>query len=400
MLHHRISFAITAIPLALVLSSCSGTPAAADQQQANAQGGQRGQAGAGGRGGGRGRGENGPVPVLTAIAAEKAVPENVTTVGSGEAFTTVEVRAQVTGQLVGVDFTEGQDVTAGQTLFRIDSRTFEVTVQQAQATLEKDQAQANNSEALRKKDEDLLKNGLIARADYDTAVALATSQKATTAADQAALDSAKLQLQYTTIKAPVAGRTGALMVHVGSLVRNGDTNPMVVINQVTPIRVTFAVPGTYLPKIRTGQASAPLRVTAAPSGSTQPPAVGQVSFIDNTIDVTTGTIKLKANFPNADRRMWPGEIVQVTLQLAVDPHAVVVPSTAVQNSQQGQFVYIVGSDRTVKMQPVTVVRTVEDNTVIGTGVKAGDEVVTDGQLRLTPGAHVSQKTGGTAKGTS
>lgn len=394
---HRILFAAIVLPLALVLSSCSGTPAAADAQAGQTGQGRQG----GGRGGGRGRGgDTGAVPVVTAIAAEKSVPENVTTVGSGEALTTVEVRAQVTGQLVSVDFTEGQDVTAGQTLFRIDPRPFEVAVQQAQATLNKDQAQANNSEALRKKDDDLLKAGLIARADYDTAAALAASQLATTAADQAALDSAKLQLQYTRIVAPVAGRTGAQMVHQGSLVRNGDTNPMVVINQITPIRVTFAVPGTYLPKIRNGQSSAPLRVTAAPSGSTQPPAVGQVSFIDNMIDQATGTIKLKANFPNADRRMWPGEIVQVTLQLAIDAHAIVVPTTAVQNGQQGQYVYVVGSDRTVTMQPVSVTRTVDNDAVIASGVKAGDEVVTDGQLRLTPGAHVSQKGAVGAKGTS
>jgi multidrug efflux system membrane fusion protein len=392
----RILFAAVALPLALVLSSCSGTPAASDAQAGQTGQGRQG----GGRGGGRGRGgDAGPVPVVTAIAAEKSVPENITTVGSGEALTTVEVRAQVTGQLVGVDFTEGQDVTAGQTLFRIDPRPFEVAVQQAQATLNKDQAQANNSEALRKKDDDLLKAGLIARADYDTAAALAASQLATTAADQAALDSAKLQLQYTSIKAPVSGRTGALMVHQGSLVRNGDANPMVVINQITPIRVTFAVPGTYLPKIRAGQDKAPLRVSASPSAGSPSPAVGQVSFIDNTIDQATGTIKLKANFPNADRRMWPGEIVQITLQLAVDAHAIVVPTAAVQNGQQGQYVYIVAADHTVKMQPVTVTRTFDDVSVIASGIKAGDEVVTDGQLRLTPGVRVSEKSADTDKGT-
>ncbi len=372
---------VAGLALLLQLSSCSGAePAAA------------GASGAGGRGAGRGGGDSTAVPVTTARVTEQAVPLEVTTIGSGEALSTVEVRAQVTGQLTSVEFTEGQDVVKGQLLFTIDPRTFQVAVKQAEAALAKDQAQAKNAEAARTRSEDLFKRELVSRSDYDTATASAAAAAATVQQDQATLESARLQLQYTKIEAPVSGRTGALLAHQGSLVRNGDANPLVVINQIAPIRVAFAVPGQYLSQVRAGQGRAPLDVVARLQGGTHT-ATGRVTFIDNAIDTTTGTIKLKATFPNADHQLWPGALVEVRLRLSVDPHAIVVPATAVQNGQQGQFVFVVGSDRTVAMRPVEISRQAGANAVVTSGLKVGEEVVTDGQLRLVPGAKVTVKGG-------
>ena len=370
------------LPVVLVLSSCSRTASAANPPSG----------GGAAAGGGRSGDASPPVPVSTARAVEKAMPLDVTTVGTAEASSTVEVRAQVTGQLTSVAFTEGDDVTQGQLLFTLDARPFEVALQQAQATEQKDAAQADNAEVVRARNEKLLKQGLMAQADYDLSASSAAALKATVTADAAAVENARLQLQYTKIAAPVAGRTGALLVHQGSLVRSTDTNPLVVINQIAPIRVTFAAPGQYLSRIREGQARAPLPVSARTTADPDHPASGLVSFIDNQADPTTGTIRLKATFPNADHRLWPGDLVETTLQLAVDPHAIVVPAGAVQNGQQGQFVYVVGGDLTVAMRPVKVARTVGSEAVIAEGLQTGDEVVTDGQLRLTPGAHVTDRT--------
>lgn len=352
-----------------------------------------GGAPAGGGSGGRGRGDA-AVPVSTALAAQKAMPVEVTTVGTAEPYSTVEIRSQVTGQLLSVDFVEGADVEKGQLLFTIDPRPFEVALRQAEATREKDTATAANAEAVRTRNEQLLKNRLISQADYDTSVANVSALKATISADNAAIDNAKLQLQYTKITAPVSGRTGSLLVYQGSLVRNADTTAMVVIKQLAPIRVAFAVPGQYLGDIRAGQARRPLGVIAKTSGDNPTTSSGDVSFIDNAVDPSTGTIRLKGTFGNADHRLWPGDLVQVTLQLSVDPHAIVVPATAVQNGQQGQYVFLVGKDSTVSMQPVTVSRTSGNDAVLDSGVKAGDEVVTDGQLRLVPGARISVKQAG------
>lgn len=341
-----------------------------------------------GRGGGAG---GGPVPVSTTHVVEKSVPLTVETVGSIEAYSTVEVRPQVSGLLTGVLFAEGSDVAEGQALFAIDAKPFEVALQQAQATLTKDQAQAKNAQTLLKRNTELLKNGLVSQSDYDTVASNAAALEAATSVDQGQVDNAKLQLAYTKIAAPVSGRTGALLVHQGSLVRTTDTTPLVVINQIAPIRASFAVPGADLAAIRAGQAAAPLHTEVKPAGSDTGATSGEVSFVDNTVDPATGTIKLKATFKNGDRRLWPGELVEVTLQLANDPHAIVVPTAAVQNGQQGQYVYVVGPDRTVAMRPVKIARTSGSDSVVTTGLKTGEEVVTDGQLRLTPGVKIAVK---------
>jgi multidrug efflux system membrane fusion protein len=372
------------------------------------------------------------VPVVTARAVSKAVPVTIPAVGTAEPLATVEIRSQVTGQLSEVHFREGQDVRKGAPLFTLDARPFQAALQQAQAVLARDSAQAKNAQSQRARYEDLFNRGLIPRDQYETQMANATALEATLAGDQAQIENARLNLQYTRIVAPISGRTGALNVHAGDLVRANDTAPLVVINQVAPIYVSFSVPGRYLPDIRRFQAQQPLRLEARiqPGGTpgapqTAPPAPGAlpaagtdgaslplldpsardsiasgtVSFIDNSVDPTTGTIRMKGTFANANHALWPGLFVQVTLVLRNDPAAIVVPAAAVQVSQAGQYVFVVKPDRTVEVRNVTVERQQGEEMVIAKGIAPGEEVVTDGQLRLTTGATVSTGTRGDGAGT-
>jgi len=386
----RSTSKLSAIALVLAAASVSGACSSGAEAPA--------QAPAGGGRGGRGGGE--AVPVSTAHVLEKSVPLTVQTVGNIEAFTTVELRAQISGPVVAVLFAEGDEVRAGQPMFRIDARPFEVALQQAQAQLAKDQGQARTAHATLDRNTEMLNRGLLSKADYDTSAAAAAAIDGTVRVDQVQIDNAKLQLSYTEIAAPVAGRTGALMVHQGSMVRTADTLPLVVINQITPIRATFAVPGQYLGQVRSGHSASALQVQARAAGTDDAPSSGPVTFVDNSVDPGTGTIRLKATFPNADRRLWPGELVEVELRLSVDAHAIVVPTAAVQNGQQGQYVFVVQNDRTVVVRPVKVVRTRGDDAVVSDGLKTGEEVVTDGQLRLTPGAKITVKPPVVQKATS
>jgi multidrug efflux system membrane fusion protein len=344
---------------------------------------------AGGEGGGRGgRGAGAAVPVTLGAVVQKPMAVNVRVVGNVEASSTVNVRAQVTGELKTVEFKEGDEVQEGQLLFTLDPRPFELAVQQAEATLSRDQAQSKMAEANLARSRDLLAKGLVSPAAHDATVSQASALKSTVSADQIAIDNAKLQLQYTRITAPVSGRTGALLVHVGSLVRNNDTNPLVIINQVSPVYVSFAVPARLLEQIRGERAHQGLRVLAAPAGTTDAPVTGSVSFLDNAVDPATDTIRLKATFPNRDRRLWPGAFVDVTLRLSENPRALVVPNSAVQASQTGELVYVVKPDQTVEPRDVTVAWMEGDESVIASGLRVGETIVTDGQLRLVPGAKV------------
>jgi multidrug efflux system membrane fusion protein len=329
------------------------------------------------------------VPVSTAVVVEKPVPLDVPAVGTAEAISSVQIRSQVTGQLGAIHFAEGQDVTQGQLLFELDPRPFQLALAQAEAVFAKDAAQNANAQAEVARYKALFDQGLIDREQYDSYISNAAATQATTGADQAAVDTARLNLQFTRIAAPISGRAGALDVHVGDLVRANDTAPMVVINQMSPINVAFAVPGRLLDDIRKYQVAAPLNVDAVISepGGRQPS--GHITFIDNAVDPTTGTIKLKALFDNPNRALWPGEFVNVNLQLTTEPHAIVTPASAVQASQNGAYVYVVRSNSTVDMRPVSVARTAGAESVIASGVQPGDTVVTDGQLRLTPGARVT-----------
>jgi multidrug efflux system membrane fusion protein len=395
--------------LVLPIAACSSQKAAEP-----AAGGAAG-AGRGGRGG-----AGGPVPVVTGHVRTKPVPVTIPAVGTAEALATVQIRAQVTGQLSTIHFAEGQEVRKGQLLFTLDSRPFEAALAQAQAMLARDSATAKNSQSQQTRYEDLFKRGLLARDQYEAQMATAAAQQATLAADEAAVDTAKLNLQYTKIASPISGRTGALAVHAGDLVRANDVTPLLVINQLSPIYVGFSVPGRYLGDIRRYQAQRPLRVQArlqnSPTGPTQmaipspegrgnaavpprsvpapdvaslPGEAGTVSFIDNAVDATTGTIKLKATFPNASHSLWPGLFVQVSVLLTTDADALVVPSAAVQESQQGTYVYVIKADRTAELRTIRVERQQGDETVIAEGLADGEEIVTDGHLRLTPGARVT-----------
>jgi membrane fusion protein, multidrug efflux system len=332
-----------------------------------------------------------PVPVTVGKVEQKDVPLDVSVVGTAEAFSTVAVRAQVTGELKAVNFRQGEDVRAGQVLFTLDRRPLEAALNQAEANLQRDSAQAANAKVIAQRMEDLVVRGVGTREQRDTAVTTAAALDAVVGANRAAVENAKIQLQYATIHAPISGRTGALMVHAGNLVRANDQTPLVVINQVSPIFVSFGIPEGLLPDVRRYMAAKPLQVVAAPANEAGPPATGQITFIDNTVDQTTGTIRIKATFSNAERRLWPGQFVNISIRLAQDANAIVVPSVAVQAGPEGQYVFVVKSDQTVEMRPVTVARTAGRDTVITEGVRAGETIVLDGQLRLVPGSRVTIK---------
>ena len=376
----RTRFLIFPTALLLLVSfACAGE----DGATASAAGG----SGRGGRGG-----AGGPaVPVAVGIVVQKSMPIEITVIGAAEAFSSVAIRAQTTGQLNSVSFTEGDDVMAGQVLFTLDRRPMEAALQQAQANLDRDVAQAANAAQQAKRYDELAARGIATREQVDTSRTAVAALNATVEADKAAVENAKVQLQYATITAPISGRTGTLMVHEGNLVRANDTTPLVVINQVAPISVTFAIPEARLPELKKYMAGGALRVTANPPNDDSAPATGRISFVDNSVDQTTGTIKVKGTFPNADRRLWPGQYVNVVVTLTMDPEAIVVPSVAVQAGQQGSYVFVVNAEQKVDLRPVVVKRTGATETVIESGLKPGETVVTDGHLRLVPGARITVK---------
>jgi multidrug efflux system membrane fusion protein len=330
------------------------------------------------------------VPVAAAAAVKKDMPLEVSVIGTVEAYSTVTVRAQITGELTAVKFEQGDDVQEGQELFTLDRRPLEAALLQATATLERDSANAANAKAILERQEQLAQRGIVARETRDTARTQVAALEATLASDRAALENAKVQLQYATIRAPISGRTGALMVTAGNLVRANDQTPLVTINQVTPIFVSFAFPEAMLADLRRYMARGTLHVEAQlANDSAGTRAVGRITFVDNVVDQTTGTIKLKGTFANDDRTLWPGQFANVVVRLTTEADSIVVPSAAVQTGPDGSYVYIVKADETVEMRPVTVARMAGTETVIKSGIAAGDSVVTDGHLRLVPGSRVT-----------
>jgi membrane fusion protein, multidrug efflux system len=352
----------------LCLGACSGTSA----QQPRAAG-------------------NPAVPVTIAPVVDKEMPLDIAVIGSAEAYSSVAVRAQITGELTSVNFEQGDDVKAGQVLFTLDQRPLEAALHQAEANLERDTAQAANAKAQAERYQDLAARGLSTKEQLGQTSATAAALEATVAADRAAVENARVQLQYATIRAPIGGRTGSLMVTAGNLVRANDQTPLVVTNQIAPIYVTFGVPEPMLPDLKRYMALGPLHVEARAPTDEAPPATGVVTFVDNQVDQTTGTIKVKATFPNETRRLWPGQFLNVAVRLTSNPHALVVPSPAVQNGPQGQYVFVVKPDKTVELRTVTVDRQAGRETIIKEGVTAGEKVVTDGQLRLVPGSRITVK---------
>lgn len=326
--------------------------------------------------------------VTVAPVQVKDVPLQLKAIGNVEAYSTVAVRALVGGQLEKVHFEQGQDVRKGDPLFTIDARPLRATLAQAEAALARDLAQEKNASEQLKRYGALYKDGGVSEEQYDQFRTNLLAIRATVAASRANVENARVQLGYATITAPVSGRTGTLQVHPGNLVRANDTTPMVTINQVSPIYVTFSLPQKDLPDVTRYQAQGRIKVAAALPGADAFTEEGTLSFVENAIDATTGTIKLRATFPNADKRLWPGQFVKVAVTLTTLPQVPVVPGRAVQNSQQGEFVYVLKADQTVEARPVVTGQENAGETVIREGLAAGEQVVTDGHLQLKPGAKV------------
>jgi multidrug efflux system membrane fusion protein len=326
-------------------------------------------------------------PVKVAKAEKRTVPVTLTAIGTGEAYSTVSLKSQVNGELDAVHFTQGDFVTKGQLLFSLDARPFEASVAQATATLAKDKAQLALDDTQADRYQKLFEAGVTPKEQFDQQKSTAAAQAASVQADEAALEQAKLQLQYCSIYSPIDGRTGALGATPGNLVQQGSAPVLVVIDQVTPLYIDFAVPEQYLGDIKKYMARGKLAVSATAYGETKA-ETGYLAFVDNSVDNTTGTIKLKATFPNTERGLWPGQYSTVTLQLAEDENATVVPTSAVQSGQTGDYVFVVKADSTAEQRTVKTVRTIGNETVIASGVAPGETVVTDGQLRLIPGIKV------------
>lgn len=331
-------------------------------------------------------------PVVVAQATEETVPVEVAAIANVEAYSTVSVKAQVDGQLLEVHFREGDDVKKGQLLFSLDPRPFEAVLHQAEANLARDLAQAENARAQFRRYEKLMQEGVTSQEQFDQVRTSAEALEAVVRADRAAVETSRLRLSYCTITSPIDGRTGNLIVHAGNLVKANDDPALVIINQINPIYVSFTLPEQHLAEVKKYMARGRLAVEATLPDAPAQPERGTVSFVDNAVDMTTGTIRLKAVFPNAARRLWPGQFVNVAMRLTERPNVIVVPTPAVQVGQSGSYVYVVKSDQTVDLRPVTTSITANGKTVIESGVSVGETVVTDGQLRLIPGAKVTIKT--------
>ena len=310
-------------------------------------------------------------------------------IGHVEAFTTVNVKARVGGQVTRVGFRAGQNVRKGDLLFQIDPRPYDAALAQARAQLERDRALARNAEEEVKRYTALVQKDYVTREQYDATRANAAAAVASARADEANVQNAQLQLSYCTVTAPVTSRTGSVLVHPGNMVSGNDATPLVVLNQIQPVYVTFSVPESSLEQIRERlRPGEKLKAVASPSGNPSRTQSGELSFVDNAVDASTGTILLKATFPNGDEELWPGEYVDVVLTLATESQAITVPTQAVQTGQSGQYVWVVRKDLTVESRPVTVSRTQGPLAVVARGLEPGEQVVTDGQLRLAPGARV------------
>jgi len=328
-------------------------------------------------------------PVTVANVARQDVPVEVRAIGHVEPYTTVALKARVGGQVIRVGFQEGQDVRKGDVLFQIDPRPYQASLAQARAQLERDRAIARNAEEDVKRYTDLVRKDYVTQEQYDSTRAAAAAALATAKADEAAIQNAQLQLSYCTITAPISGRTGSVLVHPGNIVKGNDDNPLVVLNEIQPVYVSFSVPESSLAQIRERlRPGEKMKVIAAPSGNPGKAQTGELSFLNNSVDPGTGTILLKGTFPNENEALWPGEYVDVVMTLATESKAIVVPFQAVQTGQAGQYVWVVKSDLTVESRPVTVARTQGPLAIVAKGLEAGERVVTDGQLRLAPGAKV------------
>lgn len=367
---------LTCLLALLVLAGCS--------PEHEGQAGQKRQAG---------------IPVTVAESTTKTLPVELTATGHVEAESTVEIRSQVTGTLKTVHFREGDSVKAGELLFTIDPRPFAADLAKAEADLARDRAELDNARREAARYALAVQKGYVSQEQADQAATLVATLTATVKADEAAANRARLELEYCSIRAPFAGRTGELLSHQGNLIKENADTPMVTLKKVQPILAAFTVPGHHLQDIARYQSAGSLKVLATlQKYVNDPPLAGDLVFVDNTVDPTTGMLRLKASFANGDRRLWPGQLVDVRIELTRRPDCVVVPSQAVQVGQEGTYVYVVRDDRTVGYRPVTPGMLHQGETVIESGLAAGERVVIDGQLQLADGVRIEVRGQGAQPG--
>jgi len=328
------------------------------------------------------------VPVSVAPVEQQIMPFRLQAIGNVEAYATVSVKARVDGQIVTVNFREGQAVKRGEVLFRIDARPYEAALRQAEANALRDAAARDQAHSQAKRYQELLDKNFISKEAYAQIRTNAETAEATAKASQAALENARLNLEYCTINSPLDGYVGKALLQAGNLARANDVNPLVVINQVRPIYVNFAIPEQNLPDVRKYMAAGPLAVEVILPDPATPRIAGQLIFVDNAVDPSTGTIRLRGRFDNNDAALWPGQFVNVSLRLFEQADAIVIPSQAVQTGPDGQYVYVVGKDMVADVRKITVQRSDGDWAIVSAGLHKGEQVVTRGQLRLGPRTRV------------
>ena len=327
------------------------------------------------------------VSVAVATAKQSSVPLSLDATGTVEPIQVANVGSQVGGVITRITFREGDEVRSGQVLIQLDPRPFHTVLDQALATMRRDRAQAEKARLDAERAQTLFEQNVISKADWDQARSTSEATAATVSSDTAAVNAARLNLQYASIRAPISGRTGKLMVHVGDLVKAATSDPLVTVNQVEPVRVAFTVPESSVPLVQKYRAGSP-QVWVKAKGTDSLAIEGRLAFIDNAVDATSGTLLLKGEFPNRDRQLWPGQFVEVRLVLTQQQGVVTVPAPAVVNGQQGTYVYVLNRDSTTKMQPVRVDRSDDVIAIIASGLQPGETVITDGQFRIGPGAKV------------
>jgi multidrug efflux system membrane fusion protein len=328
--------------------------------------------------------------VVVGKVVQKTMPVEVTAVGNVESISTIAIRAQVPGELQEVRFNEGDFVRKGQVLVTIDPRPYEAALAQAQAALARDKAIAVNNRLQADRYIKLLKEGIMPASQVDALTSAADASDASLQADEAAIKSAELNLEYCTIDSPVDGRTGTIMVKPGNLVKVADV-PIVIINQVNPIYVNFTVPQQIWPDVKQSLADRAMRVMASVPQDQGAPLTGTLTFVDNAVDATTGSIHLRGTFENSQNRLWPGLFVNVILTLSEQPNAIVVPAQAIVSTQQGSYVYVVRANNTVEQRTVVSDRSIQNEAIVSKGLQAGEIVVLDGQVNLVPGTKVEFK---------
>lgn len=325
-----------------------------------------------------------PVPVTVAAVQQQTVPVRLQAIGNVEAFSTVALKARVDGQIVEVKMRDGEPVRKGDVLFRIDPRPYEAALRQAEANALRDVAARDQARSQERRYQELLDKNFISKDAYAQIRTNAATAEASAKASQASLENARLNLEYCTIRSPLDGYIGRVLLQAGNLARANDANPLVVINQVRPIYVNFAVPEQTLAEVKQYMAKGPLAVEVVPSEPQQPRTQGALIFVDNAVDPSTGTIRLRAQFDNADAALWPGQFVNVSLRLYEQADALVIPAQAVQSGPEGQYVYIIGDDMSAEVRRISVQRTDGERAIVAKGLAKDERVVTRGQLRLGP----------------